>query len=82
MHQEIAQRLKDAMKAEGVSVTELAVVMGVSTGRVSQLRNGEPMTQGQIISACLYLKISPTWLLLGIGPMELVGLPNIFDFEA
>lgn len=60
------------MGAKGVSVTEMAVVMGVSTGRVSQLRNGNPMTQDQIIQACLHLQITPTWLLLGVGPKELM----------
>ncbi|WP_139253854.1 hypothetical protein [Marinobacterium iners] len=60
-------------------MTEMAVIMGVSTGRVSQIRSGAPMSQSQIIQACLTLKASPTWLLLGIGPPKLASLPELVD---
>lgn len=59
------------MKNQGISTTDLAVELSISTSRMSQIRGGAIMSQSQLVAICDYLDLSPTWFLYGIGPRYL-----------
>lgn len=68
---DVSRRLRESMDQQGITATQLAAELDLTTGRVSQLRKGSPMSQQQIIVICEVLNISPTWLLMGQGPKQL-----------
>lgn len=57
----------------------MAVELGITSGRMSQIRYGAPMSSTQIHSFCKASNTSPSWLFFNIGPKRLSDLEYLSD---
>ncbi|WP_288898767.1 XRE family transcriptional regulator [uncultured Delftia sp.] len=81
---EFSGRLKQAIDARGVTVTELARGMGVTYQAVKRVLDGlsKSFSAENNAKAAAFLQVSPDWLATGVGEMELSRTePKEIDLE-
>jgi len=67
----IGQRIKDFRSKKGYKVKELADIIGVSQGTLSDIENGKTRPSADTIAALVRnTDINPSWLLTGEGRIE------------
>lgn len=69
--------MKQERIKQGVSVQAIANAAGVSVStyrRWENLRGDSSPNGREIVDVCTFLKISPSWALLGVGPVYLQEL--------
>lgn len=64
----LAERLKSARDALGLSQEQLANLAGVSQGTIGNIESGARKRPREIIAIAKAAKVNPEWLLKGIGP--------------
>lgn len=69
---EYSERVRSAMDARGVSVSQLAAGMGVSYQGVKRVLDGlsKAFSAANNAKAAAFLRVSPDWLATGVGSME------------
>lgn len=63
----LAQRLKEAREALGLSQEQLAQLAGVSQGTIGNIESGTRKRPREIVAIAKAVKVNPEWLLKGIG---------------
>lgn len=75
---EIGQRIKKFRKNEGMTLVQLANLIGISHGSLSGLENGKSKPSAETLSNfCLHTEINIVWLLTGNGPAKLANLRGL-----
>lgn len=66
-----ANRLRYARKQRQLSQNALARACNLSQGAISSYETGERKSAKEIFKLAQVLRVSPSWLSLGVGPMDL-----------
>lgn len=74
--QELKDRLKYARKNANITQLELANIIGISQGSISDLESGRNKTSVNITKFAEVLKVNPHWLATGQGEMTNIQFNN------
>lgn len=64
----LAERLKSARDALGLSQEQVALRAGVSQGTIGNIESGTRKRPRELLAIAKAVKVSPDWLLKGVGP--------------
>lgn len=76
----LAERLKAAMDAKGISQAALAEAAGISQPSVWKIVSGRTQSSKKIVEIANALGVRPEWLLNGTGVMETTTSNNPVDY--